>query len=187
MASSFVRCDDPVLLSHAISAPALSALETRLLAPTVAVSAAPIAEVLEALRTSGFAPAAEDQSGAIVDLRRRGCRVPPIPVRRVPRAAPAPNPQNLATVVSVLRRIDTAPLGSARLDPAVVMALLQQAAAHGTDVLIGYVDAAGVSTQRVVRPLGVHGGRLVAWDSAQSRPREFAVHRVTSVMSADDG
>lgn len=187
MASSFVRCDDPALLSHAINAPGLSALETRLLAPTVAVSAAPIAEVLEALRTSGFAPAAEDQSGAIVDLRRRGCRVPPVAVRRVPRAAPAPNPQNLATVVAVLRRIDTAPLGAARLDAAVVMALLQQAIAHGTDVLIGYVDAAGVSTQRVVRPLGVHGGRLVAWDSAHSRPREFAVHRVTSVMSADDG
>jgi predicted DNA-binding transcriptional regulator YafY len=57
----------------------------------------------------------------------------------------------------------------------------------GTDVLIGYVDAAGVATQRVVRPLAVRGGQLTAWDSAQGRPREFAVHRVTSVMSAESG
>ena len=32
-----------------------------------------------------------------------------------------------------------------------------------------------------------HGGQLMAWDPAQGRPREFAVHRVTSVMSADEG
>ena len=59
--------------------------------------------------------------------------------------------------------------------------------ASGRDVVIGYVDAAGVATQRVVRPLGVNGGQLVAWDETQGRPREFAVHRVTSVMSAEAG
>lgn len=67
------------------------------------------------------------------------------------------------------------------------MALLQQAAMERKDVVIGYVDAAGVSTQRVVRPLAIHGGQLMAWDETQGRPREFAVHRVTSVMSADAG
>ncbi len=185
MAASFVRCDDPALLSHAVSAPAMTGLGARLLAPTVAVSQAPIAEVLAALRTSGFAPAAEDTSGAIVDLRRRGARVPVNPVRRAVRGLSKPNPESLATVVSVLRRVESAPLGGARVDPAVAIALLHQAAILGTDVLIGYVDAAGVATQRVVRPLAVHGGRLTAWDPAQGRPREFAVHRVTSVMSAD--
>jgi hypothetical protein len=39
----------------------------------------------------------------------------------------------------------------------------------------------------VVRPLAVRGGQLTAWDPAQGRPREFAVHRVTSVMSAESG
>ena len=187
MAASFVRCDDPALLSHAVSAPAMAGLGARLLAPTVAVSQAPIAEVLTALRNSGFAPAAEDTSGAIVDLRRRGARVPVNPVRRAVRGLSKPNPESLATVVSVLRRVESAPLGGARVDPAVAIALLHQAAVLGTDVLIGYVDAAGVATQRVVRPLAVHGGRLTAWDPAQGRPREFAVHRVTSVLSADPG
>ena len=187
MAASFVRCDDPVLLAHAVAAPAMSGLEARLLAPTVAVSQAPIADVLAALRQDGFAPAAEDSSGAIVELRRRGSRVPANPVRRPLRAPNRPNPESLATVVAVLRRVDSAPLGGARVDPAVAMALLHQAAVHGKDVLIGYVDAAGVATQRVVTPISVHGGHLMAFDPAQGRLREFAVHRVTSVMSAEQG
>jgi hypothetical protein len=187
MASSFVRCEDTTLLSHAVSAPALEHLDVRLLAPTVAVSQAPIGEVLAALRAAGFAPAAEDSSGSIVDLRRRGARVPAPLHRRVFRALSNPSTETLASVVSVLRRVDSSPFANVRLDPAVSMALLQQAAMEHKDVVIGYVDAAGVATQRVVRPLSVHGGQLVAWDPTQGRPREFAVHRVTSVVSADAG
>ncbi len=187
MASSFLRCDDPSLLAHAVAAPALSALEVRLLAPTVAVSQAPISEVLTALRESGFAPAAEDSSGAIVELRRRGARVPAVsPLRRLYRALPKPSPETLTAVVSMLRRVQDAPLGGLRIDPTVAIALLQQAAVHGKDVLMGYVDAAGVATQRVVTPISVHGGHLMAFDPAQGRIREFAVHRVTSVMAAHD-
>jgi hypothetical protein len=188
MASSFLRCEDPTLLAHAVAAPALAHLEVRLLAPTVAVSQAPIGEVLAALRGAGFAPAAEDSSGAIVDLRQRGARVPTPQHRRLFRPLPRPTTDTLASVVAVLRRVDsTTPFANVRLDPAVSMALLQQAAMEQKDVVIGYVDAAGVATQRVVRPLTVSGGQLMAWDPAQGRPREFAVHRVTSVMSADAG
>lgn len=187
IAASFIRCDDPVLLAHAVAAPAMAHLEVRLLAPTVAVSQAPIAEVLAALRRDGFAPAAEDSSGAIVELRRRGARVPGNPVRKTVRAHNRPSPESLATVVWVLRRLDSSPLGGMRVDPAIAMALLQQAAVHGKDVLMGYVDAAGVATQRVITPISVHGGHLMAFDPAQGRMREFAVHRVTSVTSADSG
>ncbi|WP_431238799.1 helicase-associated domain-containing protein [Mycolicibacterium aichiense] len=188
MASSFLRCEDPTLLAHAVAAPAVEHLEVRLLAPTVAVSQAPIGDVLAALRAAGFAPAAEDSSGAIVDLRQRGARVSTPQHRRPFRALPKPSTDTLASVVAVLRRMDsTTPFANVRLDPAVSMALLQQAAMEQKDVVIGYVDAAGVATQRVVRPLTVSGGQLMAWDPAQGRPREFAVHRVTSVMSADAG
>ena len=48
--------------------------------------------------------------------------------------------------------------------------------------MIGYVDAAGVATQRVVSPITVGGGQLVAFDSASGRAREFAIHRITSVV-----
>ena len=76
MAASFVRCEDPALLAQAMATPAAQQLDLRLLAPTVAVSQAPIADVLAALRAAGFAPAAENSAGAIVDLRARGARVP---------------------------------------------------------------------------------------------------------------
>src|ERR1700758_2893269 len=57
MAASFVRCEDPALLAQAVAAVA-EKLQLRALAPTVAVSPAPIAEVLVAVRGAGVAPAA---------------------------------------------------------------------------------------------------------------------------------
>jgi len=185
MAASFVRCEDPTLLAQA--AASAEHLGLRVLAPTVAISHAPISEVLAALQDAGFAPAAEDATGAIVDIRARGARVA-VPQRRRPhRPVSRPNSDTLSAVVAVLRKVTTAPFGSVRIDPAVAMSLLQRAAREQETVLIGYVDAAGVATQRVVTPIAVTGGQLMAFDSASSRAREFAIHRITSVMSADEG
>ena len=186
MASSFVRCGDAVLLAQAVSAPATDSIELRLLAPTVAVSQAPIAEVLAALRSAGFAPAAEDSTGAIVDLRSRGSRVPAVGRRRVYRHNLTPTDQTLGAIVAVLRKAAATPSG-VRLDPAVAMTQLQDAAIAQASVMIGYVDPAGVATQRVVAPINVRGGQLTAYDPASGRVREFAIHRVTSVVSAEPG
>lgn len=184
MAASFVRCEDAALLAQAITAPAAEQLEMRLLAPTVAVSQAPISEVLAALRGAGFAPAAEDSTGTIVDIRARGARVP-APSRRRSHRAPAPTSQTLAAIVAVLRRVAAGPSSGMRLDPTVAITQLQEAAHLQTSVVIGYVDPAGVATQRVVAPINVRGGQLTAYDPASGRVREFAIHRVTSVVSAD--
>jgi len=187
MAQSFVRCEDAALLAQAVAAPAAELLEMRLLAPTVAVSQAPISEVLAALRDAGFAPAAEDSSGTIVDIRARGARVPAPPRRRAPRLAPTPTSQTLGAIVSVLRKVASATFGNMRLDPAVAISQLQEAAHMQSSVVIGYVDPAGVATQRVVAPINVRGGQLTAYDPASGRVREFAIHRVTSVVAADAG
>ena len=186
MASSFVRCEDAALLAQAVAAPATEAVELRPLAPTVAVSQAPIAEVLAALRRAGFAPAAEDSTGAIVDLRSRGSRVPPAGRRRVHRHHLTPTDQTLGAIVAVLRKVASTPSGM-RLDPAVAISELQYAAHHQESVVIGYVDPAGVATQRVVAPINVRGGQLTAYDPASGRVREFAIHRVTSVVAAESG
>lgn len=186
MASSFVRCEDPALLAQAVAAPATAAVELRLLAPTVAVSQAPIADVLAALRDAGLAPAAEDASGAIVDISTRGARVPAPGRRRIYRPASTPTGQTLGAIVAVLRRVASAPSGNMRLDPGVAITQLQEAALAQTSVVIGYVDPAGVATQRVVAPVNVRGGQLTAYDPASGRVREFAIHRVTSVVSAEN-
>jgi hypothetical protein len=183
MATSFVRCEDPALLAAA--AAAAEPLGLRLLAPTVAISQAPIVEVLAGLRDAGFAPAAEDSTGTIVDVRSRGARVAVPQQRRAQRAMPRPSTDTLTAVVAVLRKVNTAPFADIRVDPAVAMSLLQRAVRDGVTVVIGYVDAAGVATQRVVTPIAVVGGQLMAFDSASGRARDFAIHRITSVMSAD--
>ncbi|HTQ18242.1 helicase-associated domain-containing protein [Mycobacterium sp.] len=186
MATSFVRCEDPALLAQAVAAPAAAELQLRALAPTVAVSPAPLAEVLAVLRSAGFAPAAEDSTGAVVDVRPRGARVHTPPHRRSYRPPPRPGIDTLNAVVAVLRKVTAAPFGSIRLDPAVAMSLLQRAARNQETVLIGYLDAAGVATQRVISPIVIKGGQLAAFDSASGRLRDFAIHRITSVMSVDD-
>ncbi len=187
MAASFVRCEDPALLAQAVGSPAAERLEMRLLAPTVAVSQAAIAEVLAALRDGGFAPAAEDSTGTIVDIRARGARVVAPPRRRVFRPTTAPTAQTLGAIVAVLRKVAAAPFAPGRLDPATAITELQQAALEQTSVVIGYVDPAGVASQRVVAPINVRGGQLTAYDPASGRVREFAIHRVTSVVAADEG
>ncbi|WP_101952010.1 helicase-associated domain-containing protein [Mycobacterium sp. 3519A] len=187
MAQSFVRCEDPALLAQAVAAPAVDQLEMRLLAPTVAVSQAPISDVLAGLREAGFAPAAEDSTGTIVDIRARGARVPAPPGRRRSYRPPTPTSQTLGAIVAVLRKVASASFDNMRLDPAVAISQLQEAAHHQASVVIGYVDPAGVATQRVVAPINVRGGQLTAYDPASGRVREFAIHRVTSVVAADAG
>jgi len=92
MAASFVRCEDPALLAQAIASPEVEDLALRALAPTVAVSPAPISEVLVALAGAGFAPAAEDSTGAIVDVRTRGARVPAPEATAAPTVRPRAPP-----------------------------------------------------------------------------------------------
>ena len=83
--------------------------------------------------------------------------------------------------------VAASPSSGLRLDPAVAISELQHAAHHQESVVIGYVDPAGVASQRVVAPINVRGGQLTAYDPASGRVREFAIHRVTSVVSADPG
>ncbi len=89
----------------------------------------------------------------------------------------------------MLRKVASDALASVRLDPAVAISQLQEAA-HLPDrpVVIGYVDPAGVATQRVVAPINVRGGQLTALRSGRpAGSAKFAIHRVTSVVAADAG
>jgi hypothetical protein len=185
MAASFVRCEDPVLLAQAVAVPAAEALGLRVLAPTVAVAQAPIADVLAALRDAGFAPAAEDATGTIVDIRARGMRVPTPAERRGHRPVTGPSGESLSSLVRVLRTVTSAPFDNIRLEPVTAMIMLRRAASEGSTVLISYVDAAGVATQREVSPVLVRGGQLVAFDSASGQMRDFTIHRITSISSTE--
>ncbi|MFF0493048.1 helicase-associated domain-containing protein [Nocardia sp. NPDC004068] len=190
LAQSFVRSEDPALLAEVLAAPVADRLALRAVAPTVAISQAPLGDVLEALRGAGFAPAGEDSAGVIVDLRPRGARIPLRPNPRQSWRPTPPSAEQLRLLVSELRAGEKAakarPGQSVRSDgtrtgTAATLALLQLAARTRRPVHIGYVDAQGVATQRIVEPLQVAGGQLDALDPVTGAVRHFTLHRIASV------
>lgn len=189
VASSFIRCEDATTLAAVLSSPVTEALALRALAPTVAVSQAPLRQVLDELRAAGFAPAGEDSAGDLVDLRERGARVPiQRNQRRSARRPPTPNADQLATVVTRMRMQDTAVSAVPAHSPSAVRAgggepataLLQLAMRVGREVRIGYVDAHGSASKHVVVPKLVGAGQLVVND-ADGADERYALHRITSV------
>ena len=60
-----------------------------------------------------------------------------------------------------------------------MLTLLRGAAETDAEVLIGYVDNHGTRVERVVRPMRVEGGQLVAHDDRDDEVRQFAVHRIS--------
>jgi hypothetical protein len=189
-ANSYVRCDDEATLAEVVAHKRLRDLGLRRLAPTVLVSQAPVNQVLEDLRTAGFAPAAEAPDGALVIARDEGVRVPARPrAHRVEVAGLGP--QQAALAVTALRAGDVASRAARRAPVTTVaahdtLAFLQQAAREGRQVWIGYVDQQGRSTSRVVEPRSVEGGYVVAYDHLRREDRTFSVHRVTGVAEVAD-
>jgi hypothetical protein len=190
-----VRCDDDAVLTELLADRRVESLRLRRLAPSVMVSPLGAERVAERLRELGYAPAAETPEGGLLlrrpDARRAPTRPRP-PRRRVEFAAP---PASVVTVaVKAIRGGDRA---ATALRGAVVgastsgavprsastdtLALLQQAATAGRPVWIGYLNAQGQASNRIIEPLRLAGGYLTAFDHRRDEVRTFAVHRITGV------
>jgi hypothetical protein len=186
-AVAVVRCDDATVLDELLSDRRAGSLRLRRLAATVLAAQAPVDVVLDRLRDIGYAPAAEGADGDVV-LRRPEAR------RASPRRSPAPVRSDrpglpdtvLRTAVAALRAGDRSTVVARPRPTADLLAMLGQAASDGDSLLIGYVDADGRSSQRVVEPIAVEGGHLSAYDHLRGAVRTFAVHRITGVASVDD-
>lgn len=193
IAGTYLRCDDEALLSEVVVAKKVAPLRLRRLAPTVLVSSSPLDLVLELLRAAGYAPAAEAPDGALLVARPDGRRTAlrPRPHRT---GEPSLAPEQAALSVTALRAGDLAaraarraPVTTTRTTTADTLAFLQTAARERRQVWLGYVDAQGRATSRVVEPRGVEGGFITAWDHLRQEDRTFALHRVTGVAEVDDG
>ncbi|GDY30188.1 hypothetical protein GTS_18210 [Gandjariella thermophila] len=193
-ASSFLRCDDPVLISEVLAKPDLGPLELRRIAPTVLVSPLPLVEVLDGLRAAGFTPAAEGPDGQVLDLRPRGRRVPArsgAPRRGSVSGSGAPSEEQLAELVRKVRAGDHAAAargaaGSGKsLGPSAALAVLHQAIRDRRSVWVGFVDSHGIASQRVVQPVSAGGGMLEGFDESHGELRRYPLHRITSVALVD--
>ena len=187
---SYLRCDDEALLTEVMASKKADVLGLRRLAPTVVTSTAPINHVLEVLRAMGHAPAAEAPDGALLvargDARRTAVRQRP---SRQGEAKRMPDEQ-AKLAVGAIRAGDLAARATRRAPVTVrsvsdASAFLQQAAREGRQVWLGYVDAQGRPTSRVVEPRTIEGGYVTAYDHLRQEDRTFSLHRITGVAEVD--
>ncbi|MEU9926176.1 helicase C-terminal domain-containing protein [Streptomyces anulatus] len=208
-ASAYVRCDDEAVLNEILADRRSTGLRLRRLAPTVLASQADPGSLLEALRDMGYAPAAESAEGDVLITRAGARRTPPrTPPAPVPEGPPVPDGTLLGAAVRAIRAGDTAatairketPAGAAgtegstpsgslpRTTPAETLATVQAAAMTGSAVWIGYVNADGAASQRVIAPVRVEGGFVTAYDHTADEVRTYPLHRITGVAElAEDG
>ncbi|MFF3740047.1 helicase-associated domain-containing protein [Streptomyces sp. NPDC002566] len=201
-ASAYVRCDDDALLNEILADKRAAALRLRRLAPTVIAAQADPATLLEGLRAMGYAPAAESAEGDVVITRALAHRTPPrtAPVP-VPDGPPVPDATLLAAAIRAIRAgdlastaprkaPDAAPLAPGELPrtgPAETLATVQAAVLTGEALWIGYVNAEGAASQRVIAPVRVEGGFVTAYDHTADEVRTYPLHRITGVAElADD-
>jgi hypothetical protein len=201
-ASAYLRCDDDALLGELLADRRGAQLRLRRLAPTVLAAQADPATLLTQLRAMGYAPAAESPDGDVLIARADALRTPPrsapVPVADGP---PAVSEGLLGAAVKAVRAGDRAatvqhrepgtPEGGAgvprstralpRTSAADTLAALQTAALTGGRVWIGYVNADGAASQRVVEPKQVGGGFVTAYDHLRESVQTFSLHRITGV------
>ncbi|MFH8289285.1 helicase-associated domain-containing protein [Streptomyces sp. NPDC018059] len=199
-ASAYVRCDDEALLNEILADKRSQGLRLRRLAPTVLAAQADPGALLEGLRSMGFAPAAESAEGDVLITRAHAHRTPPRSAPEpVPEGPPVPDDTLIAAAVRAIRAGDLAstaprkevhetPSGSLpRTTSAETLATMQAAVMTGEAVWIGYVNAEGAASQRVIAPVRVEGGFVTAYDHTADEVRTFALHRITGVAElADD-
>ncbi|MER8006025.1 helicase C-terminal domain-containing protein [Streptomyces sp. NPDC094149] len=199
-ASAYVRCDDDALLNEIMADKRAAALRLRRLAPTVLATQADPAALLDGLRAMGFAPAAESAEGDVLITRADAHRTPPrTPPEPVPDGPPAPDPTLLAAAIRAIRAGDlaataprkptAAPLAGGdlpRTGSAETLATMQAAVLTGEALWIGYVNAEGSASQRVIAPIRVEGGFVTAYDHTADEVRTYPLHRVTGVAELAD-
>ncbi|WSK87368.1 helicase C-terminal domain-containing protein [Streptomyces sp. NBC_00597] len=198
-ASSYVRCDDDGMLNEILADRRSTGLGLRRLAPTVLAAQAEPGALLDGLRAMGYAPAAESLTGDVVvaraDAHRTPARSAPVPV---PDGPPVPDATLLGAAVRAIRAGDlaatavrkepadpaapvAAPGELPRTSAAETLATVQAAALTGSAVWIGYVNADGAASQRVIAPVRVEGGFVTGYDHTADEVRTYALHRITGV------
>ncbi|MET8567923.1 helicase C-terminal domain-containing protein [Streptomyces sp. NPDC004783] len=198
-ASAYVRCDDDATLDEILADKRAAGLGLRRLAPTVLAAQADPAALLEGLRAMGFAPAAESAAGDVLIARTDAHRTPPRTAPEpVPDGPPVPDDTLLSAAIRAIRAGDLASTAPRKPGPgdegtpvangelprtgaAETLATVQAAVLTGEALWIGFVNAEGAASQRVIAPIRVEGGFVTAYDHTADEVRTFPLHRITGV------
>ncbi len=192
-ATAYLRSDDEALLASMLADQALAPALLRRIAPTVLVSRAEPAALLETLREAGYAPAQEAFDGSLVTSGPRAHRAPRSHRPRATAATRSGEPKDPADPATVIAALHTAPprpepgTAPARVldsTPADAVAFLHLAVADAQAVWIGYADGNGRTTRHLVRPVRIDGGRMYAVSADSDAEQLFLLHRITGAAPA---
>jgi hypothetical protein len=193
--SSYLRCEDPNLLTQIISDKKLEGFPLRRIASEVLVCDLDSNDLMIALRGAGYMPAAESGTGILITGQRLNrAKSKPRPPRVIGEIEP-PTEDTLAAALRALRvaersshkqtslrEIASNALGSLpRTTANETMDLLHKFITQGHTLSIGYADNNGSVTHRIIDPLSISAGSLIARDHATSEIQTFRIARITGV------
>ena len=187
--TSYLRCEDEGLIQEILHDRRLDHLRMRKLAPQVVISDVESHELMRVLRDAGYLPAAENSTGVLVTaptLRRAKARPKP---PRVTAELSTPSELLIASALRALRAGERASSHKPREVPRTTanetVDLLHQYIEERASLTIGYADTNGGVSNRLIDPLSISLGTLVARDHATGEITHFRIPRITGVSPAN--
>ena len=188
MAQTYIRCEDEGLLTQIVHDKKLESLRFRKLAPQVLVCDFETGDVIATLREANYLPAAENASGILISapaIRRAKSR--PKPPRIISETS-APSEIVIKAAVRTLRTGEKASSHKPREVPRTTanetLDLLHQYIEEQASLTIGYADTNGGVSNRLIDPISISLGTLIARDHATGEMQSFRIPRITGVSPA---
>ena len=193
--SSFIRCEDTALISQIMNDKKLEILALRRIAPEVVICDIDATDAMRLLRECGYLPAGESANGMILTgPKSNRASTKPRPPRIIGEVE-IPDTESLKTAIRTLRTGEKSSYRQTRLRQVASEALgqLPRTTANETmDILnqfivdektlsIGYADNNGGVTHRIIDPIRISAGALIARDHATGEVQSFRIPRITGV------
>ena len=193
--SSFIRCEDTALISQIMNDKKLEILALRRISPEVVICDMDATDAMRVLRECGYLPAGESANGMILTgpKSNRALTKPRPP--RVIGEVEIPDSESLKTAIRALRTGEKSTYRQTRLRQVAsealgqlprttaneTMEILNQFIIDEKTLSIGYADNNGGVTHRIIDPIRISAGALIARDHATGEVQSFRIPRITGV------
>ncbi|MCE2647406.1 MAG: helicase-associated domain-containing protein [Streptomycetaceae bacterium] len=193
--SSFIRCEDTALISQIINDKKLEILGIRRIAPEVVICEMDATDAMRILRECGYLPAGESVNGMILTgAKSNRALTKPRPPRIIGEVE-VPTDESLTAAIRTLRTGEKSTHRQTRLRQVAnealgalprttaneTMDVLQQFISEEKTLSIGYADNNGGVTHRIIDPIRISAGALIARDHATGEVQSFRIPRITGV------
>ena len=198
-ASSFIRCEDTALITQIIKDKKVEVLSLRRIAPEVLICTHDAHDAMNILRAAGYLPAGEDSQGLLLSgprIQRAQSKARP---PRIVGEFEEPSEDILRIAIrtirtgekssakqSTLRDISSEALGSLpRTTANETLEILTKylTESPSKSLSIGYADNNGLVSHRIIDPLKISAGSLMARDHATGEVLTFRIPRITGVAA----